>query len=788
MMNPMKASPRHPALPLLPCCLGLFLLLLSPALHASKLVRVTALDREHVMIHCKDGEVIRRDDGFGNCAFQGNCHHPDGSHAVWFGEPLDTAAASLPSSWVIVMEDGKRIEPYAVFRKTRLNGMTLSEWDASAGARGDWRYDITREHHLYLKLPTPIPEGQAISLEIAPETRLDTGSASFTFDSTTNRSEAIHVNLWGYGTGATIKAADLHHWMGDGGARDFSAFEGNQVWLVEVDSGVKHEVGKVSLWRAAAPEMTGYDFAGSPVWTVDFTGFDQPGTWRLAVEGVGCSEEFRIARDTWYEPFRVSTLGFFYMRLGQNSPEINPRPREPLFIPGVDDTVVYISELQPYHPDWKEISSRVGDAWDHPKEFERYHTGRTNDQAWGGHSDAYDWDKRLPHVSIIYDMLLPYLLTGGALSEDHTGIAESGNGIPDLLDTARFEVDAWLRMRDGEGYAHGISCPLKEGPRVRFQGGATAVAAWANALNCAMLAEAFGLSNHRELRDHYLNASLEAYHHADGLEDPQLDLYEGDGFGRIRGRDFKMMAAAFLYNLTGDPSFEDAMAKACAVRSGQSKINDPKSHNQLFGVVAYLTSDRPVHYPELREAMKQAILREATEEEAGHVHSRPSRRGTCQDSGYFWTAQNMQRTIIAHAIAEEGDLKASMLNALILEADWGLGRNPANIIQMTTASTPMQGKRSVEAAYTSGYNDGMPGLHPGHTPYWNMNNWAPGMIMGRPGWMAEQGYPEQAAWPVAELFFPTDYVWSHTEFTPQQTLRGKQALYGYLHALSQSNP
>ena len=167
------------------------------------------------------------------------------------------------------------------------------------------------------------------------------------------------------------------------------------------------------------------------------------------------------------------------------------------------------------------------------------------------------------------------------------------------------------------------------------------------------------------------------------------------------------------------------------------------------------------------------------------MDKRPSRRASSDESGYFHTAQNVQRTLVAHAVSENPEDKELFLIALILEADWGLGRNPANIIQMTTASTPMEVKRSVEAAYTSGYNDGTPGLHPGHTPYWNMNDWAPDRVMGRPGWLASHGYPKQGRWPVGELFFPTDYVWAHTEFTPQQTMRGKQALYGYLYGIMQ---
>jgi hypothetical protein len=38
-------------------------------------------------------------------------------------------------------------------------------------------------------------------------------------------------------------------------------------------------------------------------------------------------------------------------------------------------------------------------------------------------------------------------------------------------------------------------------------------------------------------------------------------------------------------------------------------------------------------------------------------------------------------------------------------------------------------------------------------------------------------------WPKAEAYFNTRYVFSHSEFTPQQTMNGKAALYGYLYGL-----
>jgi endoglucanase len=766
--------------------LVVFIITITPTLWASKLKYLSILDNQYIMVHFQDGEVIRRDDGTGNCAFMGHCHAPDGSKAIRFGSPLDMEKVLLENTWVIKSSDDRNYRrkgksPLKVYRKSKLNGMSISHWDAD---KKDYVYDHTMEHFIYLELPYPLQQGKTYTAEIKENINSDISNQSFTFDIFNSVSESIHINLVGYSNIQAIKNADLYHWMGNGGNRDYSKYEGNSVFLINTETEEKTLAGEIKFWKNEASEANGYNLTGSDVWNIDFTGDFAEGSYKLAVEGIGCSQPFNISSTVFFEPYWLSTLGFFYMRLGQDSPEINPRPRLPLFIPGLDETTVPITNLHPYHEAWKEIRTRKTDPWDHPVEFESYTTGEFNNNAWGGHSDAYDWDKRLQHVSIIYDMLLPFILAKGVINDDDLGIAESNNGIPDLLDEVKYEVDSWLRLRSGKGYAHGITCPYNEEKRIRYQGGNTAIAAWANALNASMLAEAFRISGHNSLMIEYADSAKAAFHYADQLEDPMLNFSEGDGTGKIRGRDFKMMAAAYLYNLTADTQYEDIMAQECVLNTENLLIVDTDQQNQLYGIAAYLTTDKPINYPDLQQKMKAAIIAEAKLMEAGYINERPSRRATCNDAGYFWTIQNMQRTILAHAISDDAAEKDLFLKALLLEADWSLGRNPANIIQMTTASTPLETKRSVMFAYTSGYNDGVPGLHPGHTPYWNMNDWNPAMIMGRPSWLASHGFPEKEKWPVAELFFNTDYVWAHTEFTPQQTLRGKFALYAYLHSLS----
>lgn len=767
--------------------LTLLLAVSSPmVLNGTRLVDLAVLDVRHLMVRFVDGEVMHRDTGEPPCAFQTKCPEEDHSDVVIrFGRPLNIESAMDPASWRLsshsVASREKDIPIGAVYRKSKLNGMAQLPWNPEAH---DFNYASTLRHTLYLRLTEPLWQGGRYTLHLDASIHADRTVAGLTWDVLATRSEAIHINTAGYSALEAIKPADLYGWMGDGGARDYSEFTGNKVLLHDLANHQTHEVGNVSPLDGTYPNEQERPLINGKVWTIDFTGFNTPGNYRLAVEGVGASPVFSILTNAYKDPFDVSILGFFYMRVGQEKTDIRPVPRQPTYIPGVDPehTRVIITSMHPWHPEWGTFSS--GDVWDKPLDWEPYATDKApNRMATGGHADAYDWDRHLGHVSSIYDTLMPYILTGGIIGDDDSGIPESGNGIPDLIDTARWEVDFWLRLRDGEGYSPGLTNPT--GDAVLYQAANQTIAAWANAANAAMLAKSLRLAGKPGLAGHYTDEARAAFDYASRQNDLMLEAYEDVGQARYRGKDFRMMAAAFLYDLTGETRFEDVMAGDNEINSPSSVVMDMRSHNQFFPVLAYLTTKRPVHYPEIRKTMGEAILREARDKETGNIRKRSSRRATDSDQDYFWTIQDVQRTILAHHIAQAED-KRDFLDALILEASWGLGRNPMNRILMTTATTSLAAHRSVENIYTSGRNDGSPGLHPGHTPYLNIQDWAPSMIMGRPSWMTDQAYPDFQEWPVGEHYFNTRYVWTHSEFTPQQTMRGKMALYGYLHALERA--
>ncbi len=637
---------------------------ITPPLMATKFVAMKVVDKDYLMLHFKDGEVKFVDDGKGANAFHGHETDASNSYAVYYGQGLDLTNAADVTNWRIKSTDDSAygesgVSPVASFRKSRVNGMSMGPWGSN-----DWIFEYTHEHFIYLRLPHSLQTGKTYVVELNSNLNADTTSCSLIYNIFTCPSEAIHTNLVGYLSSSRIKAADLYHFLGEGGYRDYSEFIGNNIYIYKVTTGDTARVGSVAFWMAGKSE-THHNLTGGDVWTIDFTGFDQPGTYRLAVEGVGCSRDFEIRDDIYHDPFKVAMLGWFYMRIGQDNLDMTPVPRRPLWIQDQDpaNCKIYVTDMHPYHPQWNTFAP--GDKWDKPQNWIPYKKAGnpTNPKAIGGHSDALDWDRHLGHVLNIYDLCLAYILSDGTLSDNDLRIAESGNGIPDILDEARNEVDFWLNLRYGKGYSHGLTNP--DGNNKLYQADNTPIAAWANALNSAMLAYCFQIAGLTELRSEYLDSAVVAYNYANSLPDPMLDTK----LENIRGIDFKMMAAAYLYNLTGDTAYEDVVQQESVVSGPASNIYQQGSYNQLWGTAAYLLTRRPVHDPTLWTDMKSSIIAEAYTKETNQVQKRPSRRGYSNEQAWWQTNQDMHRTVLAHKISDNSTDKLAFLDAMLLEAD-----------------------------------------------------------------------------------------------------------------------
>ena len=70
------------------------------------------------------------------------------------------------------------------------------------------------------------------------------------------------------------------------------------------------------------------------------------------------------------------------------------------------------------------------------------------------------------------------------------------------------------------GYSHGLNNP--NGTNKLYQTANTAVAAWANAANAAMLANCFQITGNTTLANQYRDSAVNAYNYANGLADQML--------------------------------------------------------------------------------------------------------------------------------------------------------------------------------------------------------------------------------------------------------------------------
>lgn len=736
---------------------------------ATKFMGLKVIDKDYLMIQFRDGEVHYRDSGIGESAYLGHTFVEGDDTLFVFAPRLDGTVAGKADGWTISSKEDKSFgSKKAVAAYRRSKPMNI-----------DHTLTSENDHSIFLKLPQSMKQGCTYTVSIPAGLGSDVSEATVKFDIWNSQSEAVHVNILGYLPTETVKEADLYLWLGDGGERDYSSFVGNKVYLYNVNTGKSSKVSSVKFWKKqnADAEAGKKDLTASSVWNIDFAQA-KPGKYRLVVDGVGCSMDFDISNDVYYQPFRYSVRGYYYMRVGEpiDTPRIVPIPRQPQFLAEEDPIgfTIYKTDLHPWHQDWRKMR---GDVWDEPHfkpALESYfweHRLPGNPVAIGvkgGHSDAYDWDRHLSHVVNIYDMLLPYILTNGRIGDDDLTIRESGNGVPDIIDEARNEVDFFLSIRDGEGYSQGLTNPAKEWT-IMFQAGCTTIAAWANAANCAMTAAALKIAGNEELTEYYTKEAVTAYNYASRQENLQLN----DRQDVMTGRDFRQLAAAFLYNVTGERKYEDQMAEDSQIKDANSRISG--TGGQIWATAAYLACPQERHYPELYKNMKAVVNAIADTEFLEPMKERPSRR-PANDTRHR-VAENLQVVMLAHYIADNSARRTQLERAMYSEAGWGLGRNPSNTVEMTGL-----GERHITDCYSTGHNDGVPGTHPGQTPFNGVETWSRG-DGGDATTLVSACYPEWNSWPQQESFFNQRYYWVNGEFTPRETMRGKMALLGYLYGI-----
>ncbi len=279
------------------------------------------------------------------------------------------------------------------------------------------------------------------------------------------------------------------------------------------------------------------------VWMGDFSALATPGRYRI-VAGALQSHPFSIGPDVYDPAVRAVQRAFYFQRA---------------FTP--------IDRVHAQGP------------WTHGTD-----AARAPDGVRGGWHDAGDFSLYSASLNTAAFWLLE-TYADFSPSDDDTGIPESGNGVPDLLDEARWGLDWLLSVQDESGGFRNSTCLESYGPYGTnspeagppYRAGEVGTLATARAVGTL----ASGATLWRRFDPTYairlLAAARRGVHyldaHPEASDGPTCPAYRADGDVTV-GRQTRMYAAAGMLLATGEPRFrEDFERNDVELTSDPSYLN-----------------------------------------------------------------------------------------------------------------------------------------------------------------------------------------------------------------------
>jgi endoglucanase len=358
---------------------------------------------------------------------------------------------------------------------------------------------------------------------------------------------------------------------------------GAQYALVDAHSGAKLLEAAPLPWNGGAIDTS----SGDKAWWFDFSIITTPGDYFVLDETANLrSPVFRIADGVYRDVLMQAVRVFYYQRDG------------------------IVKDAKYAGADW-------ADAMQHPQDAAcgRYSDGSAPKDLHGGWYDAGDQNTYTSWAAIdLLDLLRAYSENPAAFGDDY-GIPESGNGVPDLLDEMKWELDWLVRMQNADGsllsiVAHnGASPPSKDNGPCKYgtattAASFTAASAFAYAATVYKSVSAVG-TTYPGFADDLKARAPKAWTWA--LANPNATFFNtqhamGGGEQEVddAGRLFKkLQAASYLFALTGDATYK---AFVDANYASQTSTVDPWHVEEFDSLFAYAKA------PGATPSVAQAIL------------------------------------------------------------------------------------------------------------------------------------------------------------------------------------
>ena len=322
---------------------------------------------------------------------------------------------------------------------------------------------------------------------------------------------------------------------------------GSTYSVVKATTGERVYTSGITQWGNGNTDLS----SGDKAWHFDFSNVSEPGRYYILDEEKNLrSYEFMISHNIYNDILKQAMRSFFYQRSG------------------------FKKEAQYAGAAWADGASHIGPLQDKNCRYYLYKdSAELERDVSGGWYDAGDYNKYTNWTAnYVVELMKAYIEKPDAWADDYN-IPESGNGIPDILDEAKWGIDHLLRMQQQDGgvlsvvgESHGSPPSSVTGPS--YYGPASTSATLNTAAAFAISSKVYRLINYTEYADTLLSRALKAWQWAEAnpavifnnnsSSNNSLGLAAGnqevDNYGREMA---KLEAACYLFEVTGDINFRD---------------------------------------------------------------------------------------------------------------------------------------------------------------------------------------------------------------------------------------
>lgn len=313
--------------------------------------------------------------------------------------------------------------------------------------------DLKVAYRIFLELPYELEDGKTYTV-IANNIGIETEPFTFRYDEQA-LNKNIKINQVGYLPNAS-KIGYLGQYMGTGGPMPFTA----GAFYVQDAS------GKTVLTGIPALRNIDTNNTGEQVYEMNFSSITTPGTYKLYIPKVGTSYPFRIGNDVYNEVLGNAFKGAYHQRASTSlSPNFTRFTHGPAHMADA-----YVMNHDPIPTWFRDRFDSQGDTSKREGGKRAYYGTSLSGQFINtskGHYDAGDYGKYVVNGALfVGNLLAGYDAFPGHLMKDDLHVPESGNGVPDVLEEAKWELDWLENMQDpNDG---GVFCIVKPDGAIEY--------------------------------------------------------------------------------------------------------------------------------------------------------------------------------------------------------------------------------------------------------------------------------------------------------------------------------